>query len=240
MNSRDAILSRVRTACGRPGEKDPDIATPGAESGDAESEFARVRSRAELLAMLPDSVQQRLNNPKPLTQPKIPTAATDELIRQMEAVQMSVVRLQSKADVVAAVDWYLQDQGIEGELTVSPSLNALQWTAQTRFGSATGTESTSVTTALAAVAETGSIALASDEQTPSTLNFLPENHIVVLHESQIVSRTEDVWTQLRSMSGIPRAVNLVTGPSRTGDVEQTIELGAHGPRRMHVLLIAAD
>lgn len=153
---------------------------------------------------------------------------------------MSVVRLQSIADVVNAVDWYLQDQGIEGELTVGPSLSSLDWPEKTRFGSANGKEATSVTTALAAVVETGSVALASGEQTPSTLNFLPENHIVVLHESQIVNHTEDIWTRLRSMSGIPRAVNLVTGPSRTGDIEQTIELGAHGPRRMHVLLVAAD
>lgn len=232
MNARDAILKRVSAACGR--SDDPIYAkkTPiDVESGN--------QARAEILAMLPESVQQRLSNPQPLTQPPVSTSSTDELIRQMEAVQMSVVRLQSTADVVAAVDFYLQDQDIQGELTVGPSLNALDWPEQTRFGSATGTESTSVTTALAAVAETGSIALASDEQTPTTLNFLPENHIVVLHESQIVDRMEDVWTQLRTMPGIPRAVNLVTGPSRTGDIEQTIELGAHGPRRMHVLLVAA-
>jgi len=233
MNTRDAILGRVTAACGRTSENVHSVEPRDANSGS-------VQSRVELLAMFPESVQSRLSNPQPLTQPEIATAATDELISQMEAVQMSVVRLQSTADVVAAVDWYLEDQGIEGGLTVAPALNGLEWAAQTRFGSATGTESTSVTTALAAVAETGSIAFASDEQTPSTLNFLPENHIVVLYESQIVNRTEDVWSQLRSMPSIPRAVNLVTGPSRTGDVEQTIELGAHGPRRMHVLLVAAN
>jgi len=175
-----------------------------------------------------------------LTQPAIPEAMTDALIAQMEGVQMTVVRLQSTTDIVAAVDWYLQDQNINGELTVAPSLRSLKWSAQTRFGPANGQEATSVTKALAAVAETGSIALASGEQNPSTLNFLPENHIVVLHESQIVEHMEDVWTQLRSMTNLPRALNLVTGPSRTGDIEQTIELGAHGPRRMHVLLIAGD
>jgi len=232
----------VRAACGRVSEAQANEAAENSVTSiDAGSAgFAETRSRAQVLAKLPDSVQRRLSDPQPLTQPQIPKDTTDELIRQMEAVQMSVVRLQSTADVVAAVDWYLQDQGIEGELIVGPSLNALDWPEQTRFGPASGSESTSVTTALAAVAETGSIALASDEQTPTTLNFLPENHIVVLHESQIVDRIEDVWTQLRLMSGIPRTVNLVTGPSRTGDIEQTIELGAHGPRRMHVLLVAAS
>jgi len=40
-------------------------------------------------------------------------------------------------------------------------------------------------------------------------------------------------------SSVPRALNLITGPSRTADIEQTIELGAHGPKRMHVLLVAS-
>ncbi len=234
MNARESILCRVRAACGRASETTPNVAT----STDLSS--GGIQNRAQLLAEFPESVRQRLSNPQPMTQPKKPERSTDELIRQMEAVQISVVRLQSTADVVAAVDWYLQDQGIEGELTVAPSLNALEWSAQTRFGPASGKESTSVTTAVAAVAETGSIAFASDEQTPTTLNFLPENHIVVLHESQIVDRIEDVWTQIRSMPAIPRAVNLVTGPSRTGDIEQTIEIGAHGPKRMHVMLVAAN
>ena len=234
MSARENILNRVRTANIRTVETAPDGVASKSELP------AKGLSRNELLKILPVSVQQRLSNPQRLTQPKLPADVTDKLVQPMEGVQMSVVRLQSTADVVAAVDWYLQDQGIEGELTVGPSLRSLNWPENTRFGSATGKESSSVTTALAAVAETGSVALASGEQTPSTLNFLPENHIVVLHESQIVNHTEDVWTQLRAMPAVPRAVNLVTGPSRTGDIEQTIELGAHGPRRMHVLLIAAD
>ena len=41
---------------------------------------------------------------------------------------------------------------------------------------------------------------------------------------------EDAWD-------LPRAINIVSGPSRTADVEQTIQLGAHGPRRLHVLLL---
>lgn len=234
MNARESILSRVRTACGRASETMPNNATSTDQnSGD-------LQHRAQLLANFPESVRQRLNNPQPLTQPPNSKHSIDELIRKMESVQISVVRLQSNADVVAAVDWFQQEQGIEGELTVAPSLNALEWPAQTRFGPATGKESTSVTTAVAAVAETGSVAFASDEHTPTTLNFLPENHIVVVHESQVVDRTEDVWTYVRSMPAVPRAVNLVTGPSRTGDIEQTIEIGAHGPKRMHVLLVAAD
>lgn len=225
MSARDAILNRVRTACGR--ETNSDLSSPTVERGD-------------LIKDMPDAVRHRLGKPVPLTQPVVSDNLTDALITQMESVQMSVVRLQSEADVVAAVDWYLQEQGIDGDVSVSPSLKHLEWQNKVRFGAATGSESTSVTSAFAAVAETGSIALVSGANTPATLNFLPENHLVVLHESQIVEHLEDVWRQVRSDADLPRAINLVTGPSRTGDIEQTIELGAHGPRRMHVMLIAAS
>lgn len=225
MNARNAILNRVRNACGRETELPTD-------------QVASVRG--ELLNTMPLAVQQRLKNPAPSTQPAVSPNLTDALITQMESVQMSVVRLQSTDDVVAAVQWYLNEQGVDGDITVSPSLRHLDWQDQVRFGVATGSEQSSVTSAFAAVAETGSIALVSGPGTPATLNFLPENHLVVLHESQIVEHLEDVWSQIRKNPDLPRAVNLVTGPSRTGDIEQTIELGAHGPRRMHVMIIAAD
>lgn len=224
MSARDAILQRVRAACDR----------------QVVSESVDHESWSDLVDSFPADVRQRLVSPTRHTQPDVGSDLADALIEQMEAVQMSVVRLQSVDDVVAAVDWYLQEQSITGNLCVAPALDSLCWQEGTRFGPALANTTTSVTDAMAAIAETGSLALASSERSPSTLNFLPENHIVVLYESQIVERTEDVWHRLRSMDSIPRALNLVTGPSRTGDIEQTIELGAHGPRRMHVLLIAAD
>ena len=52
--------------------------------------------------------------------------------------------------------------------------------------------------------------------------------------------TDGVWARLRERYGkgrMPRTVNTITGPSRTGDIEQTIELGAHGPRRVHILVV---
>ena len=49
---------------------------------------------------------------------------------------------------------------------------------------------------------------------------------------------EDAWAVLRARpEGMPRATNIISGPSRTADVEQTIQLGAHGPRRVHVILV---
>ena len=75
---------------------------------------------------------------------------------------------------------------------------------------------------------------------PTTLNFLPDTHVVVLLASQIVGSYEDAWDRLRDVDSMPRTVNFITGPSRTGDIEQTIFLGAHGPRRMHIVLVEDD
>jgi len=77
----------------------------------------------------------------------------------------------------------------------------------------------------------------SGPESPTTLNFLPDDFLCLLPESRIVPRLEDAWALLRAERGsMPRATNIITGPSRTADVEQTIQLGAHGPRRLHVLL----
>jgi L-lactate dehydrogenase complex protein LldG len=56
---------------------------------------------------------------------------------------------------------------------------------------------------------------------------------------------EDAWAKLRqahpgaTLSGesMPRTVNFITGPSRTGDIEQKILMGAHGPRRLHIVIV---
>ena len=151
---------------------------------------------------------------------------------------MTVARVQTADDILAAVDEYIRSEGIEGGVTVAPALSSIDWPGLFRVGSATGVEVTSVTPCVAAVAETGSVVFASTGDTPATLNFLPDNHIVVLNESQVVRHVDDVWNTLRENGGDHRAVNFVTGPSRTGDIEQTIEIGAHGPRRMHVVLVS--
>src|SRR5574337_311669 len=73
---------------------------------------------------------------------------------------------------------------------------------------------------------------------PTTHNFVPDDHVVVLEVGCIVPYFEDAWAFLRARpEGMPRATNIISGPSRTADVEQTIQLGAHGPRRVHVILV---
>ncbi len=201
--------------------------------------LGRERSIASV-DQLPADVSDRISRHQRHTLPTIGDDLVGRLITQMEAVLMSVVRLQSRSDVVEAVRFYCASEGIDGPMTVSPALADLDWPAETGVGAASGVELTSVTPCLAAVAETGSVALASHAATPATLNFLPDNHIIVLYENQVVAHVDDALAKMRDLDPLPRALNFVTGPSRTGDIEQTIEIGAHGPRRMHVLLLPGD
>jgi L-lactate dehydrogenase complex protein LldG len=85
--------------------------------------------------------------------------------------------------------------------------------------------------------------LVSGQETPTTLNFLPDTHIVIVRRNQVVSTYEDGLDRLRAERGagkLPRVINFITGPSRTADIEQHIELGAHGPRRLHIVLVDED
>jgi L-lactate dehydrogenase complex protein LldG len=221
MSGRELVLKKIAAALDRP-ESDTPLTISDQPSEVSDRLRARTRS----------------------TLPAVPGNLTDSLIAKMESVSMSVVRLQSVQDCIAAVEWYLETLRIDGSVaqtvTVSPELSKLPWPSTYASGKASGLESVGITACVAAVAETGSIVTNSGPASPATLNFLPETHIIIVYESQVVKYVDDVFALLRSKDVLPRAVNFVTGPSRTADIEQTLEIGAHGPKRMHVLLVAGQ
>ncbi|HVL75378.1 MAG TPA: LUD domain-containing protein, partial [Noviherbaspirillum sp.] len=89
-----------------------------------------------------------------------------------------------------------------------------------------------------AVAETGTLMLLSGPRTWPSASLLPETHVAIVERSRIVAAMEDAFALARAEHGeLPRAVNFISGPSRTGDIEQTIVLGAHGPYRVHVIIV---
>jgi L-lactate dehydrogenase complex protein LldG len=125
-----------------------------------------------------------------------------------------------------------------------PQLTSLPWdragTLQVSRGPSDGRDLAAVSHAFAAVAETGTLVLTSGPDNPTTLNFLPDVHIVVVAARDVAADFETVTARLRERFGagtMPRTVNLITGPSRSADIEQTLILGAHGPRRLHVIVV---
>lgn len=89
------------------------------------------------------------------------------------------------------------------------------------------------------IAETGSLVITSGERQDPRLVYVAETLIVVLGADQIVAHHEDIWPAVKAGAGqrVPRLVSFVTGPSRTADIEQTIEFGAHGARHVHVVIV---
>jgi L-lactate dehydrogenase complex protein LldG len=213
--------------------------------------FGRVRSAlqrgklpAETTAALEARVAAHARNLVPARAASLDEAGRIDLFVAMaEEVQTSVARVTSDTDVPAEVARYLAAENLPAELVMAPdaALDTIPWHERPllniRRGRAEGGDQVSLTPCLAAIAETGTLMLTSAPGTPTTLNFLPDTHIVVLRAGQVVASYEDGWDLVRANGAMPRTVNLITGPSRTGDIEQRIQLGAHGPRRLHVVLI---
>ena len=125
-----------------------------------------------------------------------------------------------------------------------PALDYIALVKQAGFSIARGgadpSDRVGLTGALAGIAETGTLMLASGPMQPMTLALLVEAHIVVLLRAAIVGTYEDAMERFRAESGghaLPRAVTFITGPSRSADIEQKIQFGAHGPRRLHIVVL---
>ena len=165
-------------------------------------------------------------------------------VAMAEEAACTVASLSAMAEVPAAVARYSRSHQPAPEvvLTPAPDITDLPWDADTglsiRVGRADGDTEIGVTIAFAGIAETGTLMLISGAATPTSLNFLPALHVVVLSESRIVGAYEDAWDLLGCELGqMPRTVNFITGPSRSGDIGQTLHMGAHGPLEVHILLI---
>lgn len=174
-------------------------------------------------------------------------------IRNVEKEFGSVVRLPNFAAIPKAVADYLAAQNLPARFAMAPhpELKRIKWAdhpmleIETRQGRPD--DLVSLQHGFAGVAETGTLMLPSDPQRPTTLNLLPDTEMVVLRASRIVGAYEEAWDLLRAertdkLTGgfMPRNIMWVTGPSRSADIEQTLELGAHGPRALHILLVDDD
>ncbi|MCP4387576.1 MAG: lactate utilization protein C [Gammaproteobacteria bacterium] len=212
--AREQVLARIRTALGR------------GELGKAQ--LAELRER---IAQHPRQIE-----------PAFSESPQRRFQQKLEAAEASFVALDTLAEVAAEVERYLDASAAPKRLVTSGDelLRALEWpeSIELRPWSAKGDDKVTLTVAHCGIAETGTLLLVSGEQNPISLNFLPDYHIVVLRADQLLLRMEDAWDSLRtSFTQMRRTVNFISGPSKTADVEQTVEYGAHGPRYLHVILV---
>ncbi len=164
---------------------------------------------------------------------------------EAERAQASVAEAPEWADAPAEIARFLRENNCPATLRMGddPRLNGMPWsetTLEILRGPSDGGDLNAVSAAFAGIAETGTLALVSGPDNPTTLNFLPDNHIVLLPREAIEADYESVFAKLRSVYGkgeAPRTLNFITGPRGSADIEQTLLLGAHGPRRLHIVVV---
>jgi L-lactate dehydrogenase complex protein LldG len=214
--ARKAIFERIRSAQHRPADVTPD-------------------ERAAVAAYL----QAHPVGPQPVLQ----EAVLATFCRQAERMSVTVAQVAAMQDVPGAVADYLQQHGLPAAGIAWQTLQDLPWQQAgiaLAFRPPVDSDVLGITGAFCAVAETGTLMLLSGEQTYPSASLLPETHIAIVAANRIVAHMEDAFALLRAERGeLPRATNFISGPSRTGDIEQTIVLGAHGPYRVHVIIVGA-
>lgn len=216
MSARDAILARVRRAA---------EARPGA--GD------RAAAVTDWLATHrpgPVPHQARSHGPQRLTQ----------FMNKLDAVSATVSRVSDVAELPRALAHELRNRNLPAAIRTGtdPMFAELNWhTIAVTRGPGRIVEPATLSRAEFGIAETGTLVLASGPENPVTLTFLGETHFVVLRTGDLTGGLEEMWQRWRERGLDPRTVNMVTGPSRSADIGQVLQLGAHGPIGLHVFLV---
>ncbi len=222
MSGRDNILARVKRS----------LATPADDT-------ARQAAVADRLAKTPQGII-----------PKRAQLPDDERVSMFcafaEKYNATTMRIKSIGELAGEVSRYLKARNLPAEIRMgnddffNDAGFESERTLEVKKGASDGTDMTGLSHAVGAIAESGTLVLTSGADNPVTINFLPEHHIVVVKASDVGGTLEDAFANIRASYGkgtMPRTVNFVTGPSRSGDIEQTILLGAHGPRALHIVII---
>lgn len=179
--------------------------------------------------------------PKPAPLPAIDDPISRFRTRA-EALSSTVVGPLAPGDAATAVADYLRTHGLPRAAVVWPEMRAFDWHAagiEIDARPALRSDLIGITGAFCAIAETGTLMLVSGAETPASVSLLPETHIALVPVARVLAHMEDAWVLLRAHHPAPpRAVNFISGPSRTADIEQTVTLGAHGPYRVLIVLLA--
>ncbi|MCE2509517.1 MAG: LUD domain-containing protein [Alphaproteobacteria bacterium] len=218
--ARAAILGRLRERLGRP------AAPP-----------ERLRAmRAEVDGRLADPPV----HPLP-ARGRVAGEATVALFLRMAAeAKAETARIASAAELPEQVAPLVREnRGNEGLLaTADPLLDGLPWEEAgiaLRHGRADEGTRASIAVAAAGIAETGSLLLVATPESPMSVHLLADLHVVLLPVSRLFGTMEEALAALRrEVPGLPSAAMFVTGPSRTADIEQQMQLGAHGPKQLRI------
>jgi L-lactate dehydrogenase complex protein LldG len=211
--ARESILARIRARQGK--------------AAAAESERAAVRAH---IAAHAQSARPRADWE--------PVARFCEQARELAS---TVDEVEARDGVPAAVARYLRQGGLPLSAVCWEEFADLGWGGaglEVLPREAREADLVGITGAFCAIAETGTLMTVSGPGRPATASLLPETHVAIVRASRIVRGMEEAWQLVRSeLPAMPRAVSFISGPSRSADIEQTVTLGAHGPYRVHIVLV---
>jgi L-lactate dehydrogenase complex protein LldG len=145
----------------------------------------------------------------------------------------------SEADAPQAIAELLRARNLPAIVHVPPNASDLPWKSApglTLEPAPPGPDNAAVARAPFGVAETGTLAYAS-WHAPASWHFRAGFEIAIVRADAVVPHMETALARLKRDDELPSTVNFVTGPSRTGDIEQTLELGAHGPKALAILIV---
>jgi L-lactate dehydrogenase complex protein LldG len=220
-SARDNILARVRNALGKK-ERD--------EAGLAAAE-AYMYAHA--------------HGPRP----RLPGDLVEQFIARARDMGSTVERIGGRSEIPRCTASYLAALELPPALAEQKSTSGVCWPEFATLDWAgaglslearptTGGDRLAITGCFCAIAETGTMVVLGGEDTPTAHVLLPDTHVAVVRADRIVGGMEEAFEWIRrECAALPRAVNMISGPSRTGDIEQTIVLGAHGPYRVHILIV---
>lgn len=215
MSARDNILARIRQRSGRRGPT-------------TEAELAAARAHAAL----------HLRGPLPSIARHDPVT---HFIAECARLKTTTAEVAELAAVPAAVARYVAANALAARCVGWHEFAGLDWPgAGIAYDDrpANGDDLIGLTGCHCAIGETGTVLLLGSPATPKATALLPETHICVVSKSRVVATMEDAFALMRDEIGAPpRSIFFVSGPSRTADIEQTLVIGAHGPYRVHVILI---
>ena len=219
--SRDAILGRVKKALAKTGDRTP-----------AGNDARRY-------------IGAHAHGPRP----GMPIDLVARFMQRAVDMESTVERIASRQDLPVAVARYLDALVLPPALAAQKSHAGVCWPAfadldwagaglQIEARPTTGNDRLGITGCFCAIAETGTLVVLAGADAPTATTLLPDTHVAVLPADRVVSGMEEAFALIRRERGaLPRAVNMISGPSRTGDIEQTVVVGAHGPFRVHILVV---
>jgi L-lactate dehydrogenase complex protein LldG len=195
-----------------------------------------VSARDDILTSIRSRTRAVAPKPEPYRAPTISSDLVTAFVAKAEAIDTEVQILEREDEIPTAIAEILRTHNLAARIHLPPNSDVTGLEALSILRDPPGPDDTAVTRAPLAIAETGTLVQPARNVSPASWHFRPGFEIAILKASDIVAHFEDALAKLKTQD-LPPTINLITGPSRTGDIEQTLELGAHGPKALAVLIV---